>query len=52
MIIGSANINDRSLLGERDSEIGLYIEEQRPEPSPFGWNVSPGIQEFRIRLYE
>ena len=28
MIIGSANINDRSLLGERDSEIALYIEEQ------------------------
>ena len=28
MIIGSANVNDRSLLGDRDSEIGLIIEEQ------------------------
>jgi phospholipase D1/2 len=52
MIIGSANINDRSLLGERDSEIALYIQEQQPVASPFGWEVSPGIQEFRVRLYE
>lgn len=27
MIIGSANINDRSLNGERDSEIAIYIED-------------------------
>jgi phospholipase D1/2 len=27
MIIGSANINDRSMNGERDSEIGLYIDD-------------------------
>ena len=26
VIIGSANINDRSLLGDRDSEIGIIIE--------------------------
>jgi phospholipase D1/2 len=26
-IIGSANINDRSLLGNRDSEVALYIED-------------------------
>lgn len=52
MIIGSANINDRSLLGERDSEIALYIQEEHPETTPFGTKVSPGIQDFRIRLYE
>jgi phospholipase D1/2 len=52
MIIGSANINDRSLLGERDSEIGIFIEELQPIPSPSGRQVSPGIQEFRVRLYE
>lgn len=27
MIIGSANINDRSLLGTRDSELCLLIED-------------------------
>ena len=27
MIIGSANINDRSLLGTRDSELALLIED-------------------------
>ena len=25
-IIGSANINDRSLLGERDSELAIVVE--------------------------
>ena len=28
VICGSANINDRSLLGDRDSEFCLYIEDQ------------------------
>ena len=27
-LIGSANINDRSLLGNRDSELGIIIEDQ------------------------
>jgi len=26
MIIGSANVNDRSMIGSRDSELGVYIE--------------------------
>ena len=26
VIIGSANINDRSLLGDRDSEIAIIVE--------------------------
>ena len=29
VIIGSANINDRSMIGERDSEIGVLIEEEK-----------------------
>ena len=29
VIIGSANINDRSLLGKRDSEIAIVIEETK-----------------------
>lgn len=27
LIIGSANINDRSMLGDRDSEIAILIED-------------------------
>lgn len=27
MIIGSANINDRSLLGSRDSELAIVVED-------------------------
>lgn len=28
-IIGSANINDRSMLPERDSEVGIVIEDEK-----------------------
>lgn len=31
VLIGSANINDRSLLGNRDSEIAVIIEEQKED---------------------
>ncbi|KAM7535700.1 hypothetical protein Aperf_G00000096516 [Anoplocephala perfoliata] len=44
LIIGSANINDRSLLGDRDSEIGLYVEET---PSAPGEGV---VSNMRLRL--
>lgn len=30
---GSANINDRSLLGKRDSELAILIEDTEMEPS-------------------
>uniref|UniRef100_A0A452QLE9 Phospholipase n=1 Tax=Ursus americanus TaxID=9643 RepID=A0A452QLE9_URSAM len=33
VIIGSANINDRSLLGKRDSELAVLIEDTEMEPS-------------------
>ncbi|XP_020822230.1 phospholipase D2 isoform X1 [Phascolarctos cinereus] len=33
VIIGSANINDRSLLGKRDSELAMLIEDTEMEPS-------------------
>ncbi|XP_051036102.1 phospholipase D2 [Phodopus roborovskii] len=33
VIIGSANINDRSLLGKRDSELAILIEDTEMEPS-------------------
>ena len=32
-IPGSANINDRSLLGKRDSELAVLIEDTEMEPS-------------------
>jgi phospholipase D1/2 len=28
VILGSANINDRSMLGYKDSELGIVIEDQ------------------------
>ncbi|VUZ38993.1 unnamed protein product [Hymenolepis diminuta] len=47
LIIGSANINDRSLLGERDSELGLYVEEIPSSKSKVGEGV---IAKMRLRL--
>ncbi|KAM9788578.1 phospholipase D2 [Neosynchiropus ocellatus] len=35
-IIGSANINDRSMLGSRDSELAVFVEDQERVPSLMG----------------
>ncbi|XP_013862151.1 phospholipase D1 [Austrofundulus limnaeus] len=35
-IIGSANINDRSMLGERDSELAVLVEDEERVPSIMG----------------
>ncbi|KAG7484857.1 hypothetical protein MATL_G00053770 [Megalops atlanticus] len=35
-IIGSANINDRSMLGSRDSELAVLVEDQERVPSRMG----------------
>uniref|UniRef100_A0A8C8JGA1 Phospholipase n=1 Tax=Oncorhynchus tshawytscha TaxID=74940 RepID=A0A8C8JGA1_ONCTS len=35
-IIGSANINDRSMLGSRDSELALLVEDEERVPSIMG----------------
>lgn len=47
VIIGSANINDRSLLGDRDSELAVCVEDTQTVPSvmngePYraGWYAS------------
>jgi phosphatidylserine/phosphatidylglycerophosphate/cardiolipin synthase-like enzyme len=43
-IIGSANINDRSMLGNRDSEIAVVIEDKEFVPSTMnGQEVSANI---------
>ncbi|XP_037834927.1 phospholipase D1-like isoform X2 [Kryptolebias marmoratus] len=35
-IIGSANINDRSMLGDRDSELAVFVEDEERVPSVMG----------------
>ncbi|XP_045896306.1 phospholipase D2 [Micropterus dolomieu] len=35
-IIGSANINDRSMLGSRDSEMAVFVEDEERVPSIMG----------------
>ena len=56
-VLGSANINDRSLLGDRDSEIAVLIHDKtegfkKPitgkEPIP----VSKAVHELRVQLWE
>ena len=32
-LIGSANINDRSMMGSRDSELAVVVEDPKTEPS-------------------
>ena len=46
MMIGSANINDRSLLGSRDSQLAMVIED------PDGLVGKGSIFEFRCRIFK
>lgn len=46
MIIGSANINDRSLLGSRDSELAMIIED------PNGKIGVGSIFDFRCKIFK
>jgi phospholipase D1/2 len=46
IIIGSANINDRSLLGTRDSELALVMEDPKGKP---GYGK---IFEFRAQIFK
>ncbi|PKA58407.1 Phospholipase D p1 [Apostasia shenzhenica] len=50
-LIGSANINDRSLLGSRDSEIGVLIEDKEFVSSSMnGKSCNAGKFAFSLRL--
>jgi phospholipase D1/2 len=50
-IIGSANINQRSLAGSRDTEIAVSVHQ--PEHLAQGGNLSSGdVAQFRLRLME
>jgi phospholipase D1/2 len=54
VLIGSANINDRSLLGSRDTELAAVIEDERKEElqTGEGWRmVSKSAHELRKKLY-
>ncbi|KAI7994957.1 Phospholipase D zeta 2 [Camellia lanceoleosa] len=51
---GSANINDRSLLGSRDSEIGVLIEDKEYVDSCMGgkpWKAGKFSSSFRLMLW-
>ncbi|CAN6551316.1 unnamed protein product [Malus baccata var. baccata] len=53
-LIGSANINDRSLLGSRDSEIGLLIEDKEMINSFMGgkpWKAGKFSLSLRMSLW-
>jgi phosphatidylserine/phosphatidylglycerophosphate/cardiolipin synthase-like enzyme len=55
-VLGSANINDRSLLGDRDSEIAVLIQDggqdfKKPITGGPLIPVSQAIHELRVRLW-
>jgi phospholipase D1/2 len=54
VVIGSANINDRSLLGTRDSEIAVLIHDAETVASKMGgrdWQAGAFAHELRCRLW-
>ncbi|PLW11253.1 hypothetical protein PCANC_20318 [Puccinia coronata f. sp. avenae] len=55
VIMGSANINDRSMVGDRDSEIALVVEDQDMIDSTMAgeyWKASRFAATLRRRLYK
>ena len=54
MLVGSANINDRSMWGSRDSELAVYIQGACDFDVTYGsksFGVNKSIFEFRTRLF-
>lgn len=56
LIIGSANLNDRSMLGYRDSELALYVEgtddlQLNVVGSNRSFKVNNEVHKFRCRLF-
>lgn len=54
-LIGSANINDRSMLGYRDSEIAMVTEQENKVEGILAgekFMKSPAIREFRINAWK
>lgn len=55
MLVGSANINDRSMLGSRDSEIAAIVEDVTKIESRFDGErveVSNLVRQARIQCFE
>lgn len=55
LIMGSANINDRSLLGSRDSELAVFIEGQPRIPINTGFDqmwVVEKVHNFRKAIFK
>lgn len=55
LIMGSANLNDRSMLGSRDSELAVFVEGPGNKQVFTGYDnimVNDKIHEFRVRLFE
>lgn len=52
IILGSANINDRSMLGDRDSEIGIIVEDQDRVLTKHNHEVSKAAQKLRMELFK
>lgn len=55
VIIGSANINDRSMLGQRDSEIAVVVNDEKKVESVIDGNkvmVSEFAYTLRMRLFK
>ena len=52
-LLGSANINDRSLLGNRDSELAMFFDDSEKVQGKIAgkkFEKSPNIREFRINV--
>jgi phospholipase D1/2 len=53
-IVGSANLNDRSMMGDRDSELAVHVESTAPVLKDFGsqsFLIDPHIHQMRINLW-
>ncbi|CAO3592720.1 unnamed protein product [Absidia cylindrospora] len=54
-LVGSANVNDRSLLGDRDAEVGGVVEDTNLVPSYMAgkkYLAGKSILELRLRLWK
>lgn len=54
-LLGSANINDRSLRGDRDSELAILVEEKKKVGGVLNGNVvqkSAKVRDFRIKCWK
>ena len=53
-LVGSANINDRSLLGDRDTEMGIFVEDADLTVSRMAgavYEAGPSVIQLRKRLW-